>query len=276
MVSNGEYMPCPQTEDQKRVEARIKQLADAASKKLGISRRKFLAGAGGIAASFVAMNEVFGRFFKVNPEEIFEPAGAAESAAPKDLFVFDDQTHLVRGSKNGGALVGALRAIAQGPTTPGFTSNPFNAPPNVVGLDEFGGAWTPWNPALIDQPLPQDVFDVLHYVKSFFFGGGPEQRAGVHLRRHRTAAGEHYTVRSWRDSHSRADRRRQEFRQPDCRIHPNDGARHPSARRQGFAESGLHTVPERRAETRLVEGIQHHELGQGRSRSEQRHEDVAA
>ena len=169
MVSNGEYMPCPQTEDQKRVEARIKQLADAASKKLGISRRKFLAGTGGIAASFVAMNEVFGRFFKVSPEEIFEPAAAAESAAPKDLFVFDDQTHLVRGSKNGGALVGALRAIAQGPTTPGFTSNPFNAPPNVVGLDEFGGAWTPWNPALIGQPLPQDVFDVLHYVKSFFF-----------------------------------------------------------------------------------------------------------
>ena len=169
MVSNGEYMPCPQTEDQKRVEARIKQLADAASKKLGISRRKFLAGAGGIAASFVAMNEVFGRFFKVSLEEVFEPAAAAESAAPKDLFVFDDQTHLVRGSKNGGALVGALRAIAQGPTTPGFTSNPFNAPPNVVGLDEFGGAWTPWNPALIGQPLPQDVFDVLHYVKSFFF-----------------------------------------------------------------------------------------------------------
>src|SRR2546427_10036478 len=70
MVSNGEYMPCPQTEDQKRVEARIKQLADAASKKLGISRRAFLAAAGGIAASFLAMNEVFGRFFKVSLADV--------------------------------------------------------------------------------------------------------------------------------------------------------------------------------------------------------------
>src|SRR3989442_14528221 len=42
MVSNGEYMPVPQTEQQKRVEARIQELADSASKKVGISRRKFL------------------------------------------------------------------------------------------------------------------------------------------------------------------------------------------------------------------------------------------
>ena len=41
MISNGEYMPVPQTEKQKRVEARIEELADAASKKLGISRRHF-------------------------------------------------------------------------------------------------------------------------------------------------------------------------------------------------------------------------------------------
>jgi len=46
MVSNGEYMPYPQTDKQRQVEARIKELADSASKKLGISRRKFLAGTG--------------------------------------------------------------------------------------------------------------------------------------------------------------------------------------------------------------------------------------
>jgi len=44
MVSNGEYMPVPQTRKQQQVEARIKELADAASKKLGMSRRKFLPG----------------------------------------------------------------------------------------------------------------------------------------------------------------------------------------------------------------------------------------
>src|SRR5688572_20967918 len=66
MVSNGEYMPCPQTEKQKRVEARIKELTHSASRHLGISRRQFLAGTGGMAAAFLAMNEVFGKTFDVS------------------------------------------------------------------------------------------------------------------------------------------------------------------------------------------------------------------
>src|SRR5947209_8078303 len=83
MVSNGEYMPHPQTEQQKHVEFRTKELADMASKKLGISRRKFLAGTGGLAAAFLAMNEVFGRFFNVSPVEMFESAAYAASGAPR-------------------------------------------------------------------------------------------------------------------------------------------------------------------------------------------------
>src|SRR5215510_3047440 len=126
MVSNGEYMPHPQTHEQKHVEHRIKELADSASKKLGISRRQFLAGTGGMAAAFLAMNEVFGkRFFNVSPVEMFESAAYAETGPPQDLFVFDDQTHIVRTSVNG---PNALRAIAQGPgsasTAAGFTANP--------------------------------------------------------------------------------------------------------------------------------------------------------
>ena len=146
MVSNGEYMPIPQTEKQKRVEARIKELADSAAKKLGVSRRKFLVSTGGMAAAFLAMNEVFGHFFKVSPVEMFEPTAYADSSAPADLFVFDDQTHLVRSSMRQGR---SLRAIAQGPgaasTNAGFSFNPFN--PTGL-LDELGGAWTPWNPSL--------------------------------------------------------------------------------------------------------------------------------
>jgi len=111
MVSNGEYMPCPQTEKQKRVEARIKELADSASKKLGMSRRKFLAGTGGLAAAFLAMNEVFGRIFNVSPIEMFEPAAYAATGTPSNLFVFDDQTHLVRSSQN---FPNALRAMRRG------------------------------------------------------------------------------------------------------------------------------------------------------------------
>src|SRR6266705_4093847 len=101
MVSNGEYMPVPQTKSQKQMEERIKELAESASKKLGISRRRFLAGSGGMAASFLAMNEVFGRFFNVDPIEMFEPAAYAQAGPPRDLFVFDDQLHMVRGDLSG-------------------------------------------------------------------------------------------------------------------------------------------------------------------------------
>jgi len=68
MISNGEYMPHPQTEQQRHVEFRIKELAESAAKKLGISRRQFLESTGGLAASFIAINEAFGKpFFKVSP-----------------------------------------------------------------------------------------------------------------------------------------------------------------------------------------------------------------
>src|SRR2546422_11147699 len=88
MVSNGEYMPAPQTDQQKQVEARLGELADTASKKLGVDRRKFLASTGGMAAAFLAMNEVFGHFFHVDPTERFEPGAYAQSGAPAGRFGF--------------------------------------------------------------------------------------------------------------------------------------------------------------------------------------------
>jgi len=65
MISNGEYMPVPQTDKQQQVEARIEELTASSSKKLGIDRRTFLASTGGMAAALIAMNEVFGRFLSV-------------------------------------------------------------------------------------------------------------------------------------------------------------------------------------------------------------------
>ena len=162
IVSNGEYMPPPQTEKQKRVEARTLELADRAAKKLGLSRREFLAGTGGTAAALLAMNEVFGQFFDVKPIEMFESAAWAATGAPTDLFVFDDQTHTVRGSMPGPA---ALRAVAQGPTAPGFKSNPFN--PDGL-LDELGRAWSSWTPALVGAPIGPDVFHLGNYIKNMF------------------------------------------------------------------------------------------------------------
>ena len=43
VVSNGEYFPMPQTLQQKQVEARIAELAGETAKRLGMSRRRFLA-----------------------------------------------------------------------------------------------------------------------------------------------------------------------------------------------------------------------------------------
>jgi hypothetical protein len=54
MISNGEYMPVPQTDQQRRVEVRPTELADEASRKLGIRRRQFLAGSRGMTATLLA------------------------------------------------------------------------------------------------------------------------------------------------------------------------------------------------------------------------------
>ncbi|MGB7926181.1 MAG: amidohydrolase family protein [Pyrinomonadaceae bacterium] len=94
VVSNEEFAPPPQTEEQKRVEHHLTELADRQSRRLGISRRRFLATTGGMAAAFVAMNTVFGKFFDADASEMLEPA-AYDEKWPKNQFVFDVQTHHV-------------------------------------------------------------------------------------------------------------------------------------------------------------------------------------
>jgi len=74
IVSNGEYLPPPQSETQKRVERRIFELADDNRKRLGLSRRQFLQTGCGMAAAFLAMNEVYGSgVFQVAAAEAHEP-----------------------------------------------------------------------------------------------------------------------------------------------------------------------------------------------------------
>ena len=102
-----------------------------------------------MAAAFLAMNEVFGQFFDVNLVEMFEPAAYAQSGTPRDLFVFDDQLHMVRGTQPAAAR--RLRALAQGPSSaPTFKSNPYN-PKSLP--DERGDVWGVWNPALVGLPI---------------------------------------------------------------------------------------------------------------------------
>jgi predicted TIM-barrel fold metal-dependent hydrolase len=97
IVSNGEYLPPPQSATQKRVEARINELADANAGRLGLNRRQFFRTSCGMAAAFVAMNEIYGNVFQVSPAEAREPElmqARAQSLAGQ--FIFDVQTHFVR------------------------------------------------------------------------------------------------------------------------------------------------------------------------------------
>jgi predicted TIM-barrel fold metal-dependent hydrolase len=94
LVSNEEYNPLPQTPAQAEVQRRIVELSDRTADRLGLGRREFLRTSGGLAASFLALNEVFGRFFDVQPVEAAESAAFAERKGP-DAFVIDVQTHYV-------------------------------------------------------------------------------------------------------------------------------------------------------------------------------------
>lgn len=107
IVGNEEFEPLPQTPDQQRVEQRIFQLADQYSRKLGISRRAFLRTSGGMAVSFMAMNEVFGPAFLVSEAEAAEPAASREMW-PKKEFILDLQTHHVKDSMSGPTVFRSL------------------------------------------------------------------------------------------------------------------------------------------------------------------------
>src|ERR1700736_1952023 len=74
IVSNGQYLPPRKGDTQKRVERRIIELADENAKKLGLSRRQFMATGCGMAAAFLAMKEIYGtNVFQVEEAEAREP-----------------------------------------------------------------------------------------------------------------------------------------------------------------------------------------------------------
>jgi uncharacterized protein len=139
IVSNGEFNPLPQTREQRRVEARIKEMADDLGRKHGMSRRRFLASSAGMAAAFLAMNEVFGRVFDVSPAEAATPGVAdARASALAGQFIVDDQTHFVRDDFKQAGLLDLAKFARQH-----------------------------WNPALVgDNDLARYKFD--NYVKEIF------------------------------------------------------------------------------------------------------------
>ncbi len=107
IISNGEFNPLPQTPRQQQVEARIQELADQHGRRLGMDRRRFLRTSCGMAAAFMALNDVFGRLFDVSPAEAANPERATErTQALRHQFIFDDQTHFVHDKFNQKGLLG--------------------------------------------------------------------------------------------------------------------------------------------------------------------------
>ena len=94
IVSNEEFAPPAQTNEQVWVEEAVMELSHRASRRMGMTRRSFLKTSGGMAAALLAMNSVFGRFFNVFETELFEPAAFAEQQR-EPFFIFDVQTHYV-------------------------------------------------------------------------------------------------------------------------------------------------------------------------------------
>src|SRR3979490_2453343 len=113
IVASDEFYPDPQNERQREVEARLLVMADDLGGNQGLNRRasfhtdpggtraltrrRFSQAAAGMAASFVAMNEVYGPLFDVTRAEAATPALAQERAnALKDQFIMDMHTHFLR------------------------------------------------------------------------------------------------------------------------------------------------------------------------------------
>jgi predicted TIM-barrel fold metal-dependent hydrolase len=94
IASNEEFIPPPQTPQQKEYEARLADISDRAAKRQGLSRRDFLRTGSGTAAALLALNQVFGECYDVRAEEAEDPKAFAERW-PKDQFIFDVQTHHV-------------------------------------------------------------------------------------------------------------------------------------------------------------------------------------
>src|SRR5256712_13884268 len=61
IVSNGEFNPLPQTREQRRLDARIKTIADALGPKHGMTRRRGLASGYGRGHRVLAHKRVVGR-----------------------------------------------------------------------------------------------------------------------------------------------------------------------------------------------------------------------
>jgi len=124
-VSSDEFMPRPQTQAQRRVEARIKELGGELARKQGMTRRRFFQTASGMAAAFVVMNEVYGPLYEVSRAEAQTPDMAKERAqALSKQFVMDCHTHFLRDDTRIMNFVRAREAVGKAGWNPALAGKP--------------------------------------------------------------------------------------------------------------------------------------------------------
>jgi hypothetical protein len=114
IVSSDEYFPAAQSEKQRAVEARLNAMADEFGGKQGLDRRRFFQSAAGMAAAFIAMNEIYGSIFDATPAEAADPAMAQERAdGLKSQFIMDMHTHFLRDDTRNTNFLEMRKAVEQ-------------------------------------------------------------------------------------------------------------------------------------------------------------------
>ena len=143
-VSSDEFVPAPQTAKQREFEARVKALGASLARRHAMSRRSFFKTAGGMAAAFVAMNEVYaktGLIYDVLPGEAADlNLAQARADGLKGQFVMDMHTHFLRDDTR---LMGFVRM-----------------------REAVGKAG--WNPALAGKPQTIEELKFPNYFKEIF------------------------------------------------------------------------------------------------------------
>lgn len=96
-VSNEEFLPRPQSKQQRQWEDLIGTLAEQKAKKLGMPRRDFLRTTMGMATAFLASNMVYGNYWDVDEAETLDAAATEEKFPKGEYFIVDVQTHFTDG-----------------------------------------------------------------------------------------------------------------------------------------------------------------------------------
>jgi hypothetical protein len=125
VVSSDEFFPTPQTERQRRFEARLNELADEHGRRNGLSRRRFFQTAAGMATAFAAMNDVYGPLFDVGKAEAASVDLAKQLAQAKSgQFIMDVHTHFLRDDTRLEGFVRQREAVGKAGWNPDLVGKP--------------------------------------------------------------------------------------------------------------------------------------------------------